>query len=284
MGEPRRWITPWVIGLFAWLAMGPAARSTDLWYAYALAEDEAELSRTWDYAEIHIPGHLIGVDVPSIYGLMNADYVQDRLSALRDGSIPLVIFLHGCTGIGPLEHKLGGLFGEAGYAMLSINSFARRTRERNCNYQSYASGMFPPAYLYRRAELIHAARKARGLPWVDRDRLVLAGFSEGAVASALWGAEAKVSAYIIAAWTCTAPPEYRWLVGLRTPPSAPVLAIVSERDPWFNWPGWRGDCGSAAAARDNVYSLVIDGSVHNVFAYPDAVNATIEFLRTRLSG
>lgn len=225
---------------------------------------------------------MIGPDAAPIYGLVGADYVQHRLDALPSGvRVPLVVFLHGCYGINLnlVENEVGKLLNRAGYAMLVADSFARKLRKRNCNYSTYSSGMFPPAYLYRRAELVYTMKRVRALPWVDQDRVLLGGFSEGAVAVALWGGEVEASGYIIASWTCTAPPQFDWLVGLRTPPSRPVLAIVSRRDPWFNWSGWRGDCGTMAADRENVTSLVIDGAVHNVFAYPEAMEALVEFAR-----
>ena len=138
--------------------------------------------------------------------------------------------------------------------------------------------MFPPAYLYRRAELIYAMGQIRHLPWVDENKVVLGGYSEGAVAVALWGAEVDADAYIVAAWTCTAPPEFAWLNGLRIPSAKPVFAVVAKHDRWFNWPGWRGDCRTAATHRGNVTSLVIDGAVHNVFTYPETARNLAAFL------
>jgi len=230
-----------------------------------------------------VPARFTGPDAPPIFGLLGAGYVERRLAALPEGlRMPLVVFLHGCAGIGLVEHKVARLLDAAGWSVILVNSFARSLRKANCDYDDYRSGMFPVAYLYRRAELIHAIDRVRELPWVDQDRVLLGGFSEGAVATALWGAEVEVSGYIVAGWTCTAPPGYDWLRGLRTPPGRPVLAIVSRRDPWFNWPGWRGDCGSAAPGRGEVTSLVIDGAVHNVFAYPEAEAALKTFLRAPL--
>ena len=245
-----------------------------------LADDPEELKRTWDRAELRVPGRLIGPDVQPILGYMQADYVQARLSALPQGlQVPLVVFLHGCAGVGLVEHRVARLLDDAGYATLVVNSFARNVRQANCNYQTYAAGMFPPAYLYRRAELIYAVSRVRSLPWVDPNRLILGGYSEGAVATALWGGSVEVSAYIVAGWTCTAPTEYRWIAGLRTPVSRPVFAVVSRADRWHNWPGWRGDCGTMAGDRDNIVSIVIDGAIHNVFAYPETQLALLDFLR-----
>lgn len=280
--DKRRWSLQGLLAVMALVALWPACapRAFDLWQANALIDDPDELRRTWERAEVRIPARLLGTDVPPVFGVLGADYVQDRLDALpRDARLPLVVFLHGCNGIGLVEQKVGRLLDKAGFAVILSNSFARRLRRANCNNLKYTAGMFPPAYLYRRAELIYAIERVRLLHWVDQDRVVLGGFSEGAVAIALWGSEVDVRAYIIAGWTCTAPAPYEWLTGLRTPAARPVLTIVSRSDRWFNWPGWRGDCGAMAPDRDNVRSMVIEGSVHNVFVYPEAETALLDFLR-----
>lgn len=263
---------------------GHGFEGLDLAEAYARTEDPDELERTWTGAEVWIPGHLIGRDTVAIAGSLGAEHVQRRLAQIPEGRrFPVVVFLHGCTGIGIPEHKASQLLDNAGYAVIMPNSFSRRLRERNCNYSTFAAGMFPVAYLYRRAELIYALSRLRSLAWVDPDRVLLGGFSEGAVATALWGGEVDARAYIVTGWTCTAPPEFEWLRGLRTPKTRAVLAIVAEHDPWHNWRGWRGHCGHDVPEHPNIVSLVIEGaSVHNVFVYPQAQQAIIEFARAQL--
>ncbi len=265
-------------------ASGAALEYLDLAEAYARTEDPEELERTWVGAELWIPGHLLGGDTVAIAGSLGAEHVQRRLAQIPEGQrFPVVVFLHGCTGIGIPEHKLSQLLDDAGYAVIMPNSFSRRLRHRNCNYTTFSAGMFPVAYLYRRAELIYALSRIRSLNWVDHDRVLLGGFSEGAVATALWGAEVDARAYIVAGWTCTAPPEFEWLRGLRTPKTRAVLAIVSEHDPWHNWRGWRGHCGADVPEHHNILSMVIEGaSVHNVFVYPQAQQAIVEFARAQL--
>jgi len=105
----------------------------------------------------------------------------------------------------------------------------------------------------------------------------LAGFSEGVVAVALWGGKVEVAGYIVLSWTCTAPQSWDWISGLRTPPVRPTLAMVSKDDPWYAWPGWRGDCSSAA--HTDLRSIVLDHSGHEILYYPEAQEALLEFLR-----
>ena len=269
------------IALIVFLAVSaPTATAFDLWSATILHDDPEEVRRTWLGAEIRSPGRLLGPDIATIFGPLRAAYVHERLEMLPNTlNLPVVVFLHGCTGISIAEHKFARIMDAAGIVTLQINSFARSERKRNCNYQSYTSGMFPPAYLYRRAEMIYAVSQVRKFSWVDSKRITLGGYSEGAVAVALWGNQVDVNGYIIAAWTCTAPREFAWLNGLRVPSDKPVFTVVSKRDRWFDWAGWRGDCATAATDRRNVEALVIDGGVHNVFAYPETEAALVAFMR-----
>ena len=250
----------------------------DLAEAFALAEDSQELARTWDQGFVAIPAPAFGPDGKALFGMFGQADTQQRLAALAPGvSLPVVLYLHGCTGIGVTAAQLPLVAEQAGFAMIAPNSFGRAVRPKNCDSTTHSSGMFPPALLYRRAELIAAFDRLRQLDWVDPARIVLAGFSEGGIAVALWGGAVEVAGYAVLGWTCTAPPDWGWLVGLRTPTDRPALAMVSRDDPWYDWPGWRGDCLSAD--HGDVQSLVLERPGHVVLYYPEAQDALLKFLR-----
>src|SRR5262249_36530800 len=71
--------------------------------------------------------------------------------------------------------------------------------------------------------------------------VILMGHSEGAITVAtIEGVPA--AGRIIEGWTCHAGwSEYR---GLHAPADQPVLALSSEKDPWFRDPVLAGDCGA----------------------------------------
>ncbi len=256
-----------------------SAEELDLAAATALAQDPAQLERTWNRGFVMVPGAALGEDADSFFGVLEDPTIQALLGQVpEDARLPVVVYLHGCAGFGLTGARFQAIADESGYAVFMPNSFAREPRPRNCNVYDYSSGMFPAAWLYRRAELIDAVERARALPWVDPQRIVVAGFSEGGVAVALWGAEVEAAGYIVLGWTCTVPAGWDWLSGLRTPPESPVLAIVSREDPWFGSPGWQGDCGTAAPGHAALESLVLDHGGHYVLAYPDAERALREFL------
>ena len=59
----------------------------------------------------------------------------------------------------------------------------------------------------------------------------------------------------------------------------PVLDIVSRDDLYYRWIEPKGSCGGVAADSRDVTSLVIDGTVHNVFVYPETRLWLADFMR-----
>ncbi|MDH1270470.1 dienelactone hydrolase family protein [Rhizobium pusense] len=189
----------------------------DLHDAFLLTDDNEDLRRSWD-------------------GGIHFRPFDSSISLER---VPVVLHFHGAYGFSDCEEVMRSVCNEAGYAFIAPNSFSRKYRRSNCIEGTTESGMFPPADLYRRAELIYAFEQVKNLGWADSDRVVLSGFSEGGEAVAVWGHLVPCRAAIISAWSCSAPPEWDWAHGLRLPNDVPILQVVSELDPWFDKPGWR---------------------------------------------
>ena len=254
-------------------------QSYDLAEAAAAATDRQELDRTWAQAWFNLPRVATESAFTPIIGPFGSDYVQRRLAALpADRLRPVVVILHGCAGIGSPERNIERILTQLGFAVLFPNSMSRRLRPRDCDASSGAWGMFPLVDLFRRAEMIDAMARLSELPWVDSGNLFLAGIGEGAVTVALWGGEVNATGYLIAGWTCTAPPELGWLGRLRTPVDRPVLAVVSRNDPHYRLLEFQGDCAQQGTAEHKVVSHIIDGSVHNVFVYPETVGLVVDFM------
>ncbi len=256
------------------------AGSDDLDAALARADDPAELAQTWEQAWLHLPGAETPSSQPPVIGPLGSVYVQEQLNSLpRRMTWPTVVFLHGCAGIQAPERRVARMLTRIGYAVILPNSRGRSDRLRDCNVATGEWGLSPIVHDFRRAELAYAMSRVRQLPWVDVNNLFLGGFGEGAKAVALWGGQEEVSAYIITGWTCIAPPELEWLSGLRLPVGRPVLDIVSRDDLYYRWIEPRGSCGGVAADSRDVTSLVIDGTVHNVFVYPETRLWLADFMR-----
>jgi dienelactone hydrolase len=161
------------------------------------------------------------------------------------------------------------MFRRLGYVVVAPDSTASG-REITCPTKIYS-------VLARHQEIDDAVEKTTAWPWVDRSRLVLAGHSEGGIATALYARPGVVRAKIIMGWTCTAGSDaYHGLRGVD-----PALSFVFDRDPW-NVQN-RGDCGSAM--RPPSKSVVFPGSEHDVVMYHrDRVSNEIgSFLRAVLA-
>jgi len=141
------------------------AEPLDLAEAVALAEDPQELSRTWDRGFLAIPAPAFGADGKALFGMIGEAVTKDRLTALSaDLSLPVIVYLHGCGGFGVTVTQLPLLAERAGFAVVAPDSFGRIVRRKNCDNTTYSGGMFPAAWLYRRAELVHTVRRVRELP------------------------------------------------------------------------------------------------------------------------
>ena len=158
----------------------------------------------------------------------------------EDGARAVVVYLHGCDGIGATGAKTADLLASAGYLVLAPDSFARRDKPVSCDPVLQRAGLHREVLGWRHDEARYAIAQARTLPGGERRPLVLMGFSEGAIAVATYDGDA-VDARVIEGWTCHAAwPEYR---GLNAPVTQPVLALVAQHDPWFTAAALRGDCG-----------------------------------------
>lgn len=196
---------------------------------------------------------------------------------------PVVIYLHGCTGLKDSDRDVLRSIAQAGFIVVAPDSMARRYRPRQCNPRKRTGGFNLFVYDFRQAEINFALQMMVDLPWVDRNNLFLVGSSEGGLASALYRGS-SFRARVITKWTCQGSPLVR---GLSAPPDEPVLAIVRKSDPWYDPrnPGQAGDCGAFMGERPGSRSWVIDrGPDHNVLKDKSVVEEVVRFLsRNRAS-
>jgi hypothetical protein len=166
------------------------------------------------------------------------------------GPRPLVIFLHGCSG--PIQEHHIEMFRRLGYAVVAPDSKASG-REMTCPTKVYS-------VMARFQEIDDALAKTESWPWVDRSRIVLAGQSEGGIATALYERPGVLRARIIMGWSCNSSAMfYHGLKG-----TEPALSFVFDRDPW-HIPHNPGDCGTFM--RPPSKSIVFNGPQHDVVAY-----------------
>jgi len=235
--------------------------------------DPGELRRTWEAAWVFLPA-----DTP-------AGYRRDGVGALEEvpAGSPVVVYAHGCDGLGDAAAESGRFLARAGYVAVMPDSFARLDKPVSCRPAQHQGGLHRGVIAWRQAELANALDQLAGLGHASRS-VALYGLSQGAITVATFTGP-PVAARVIEGWTCQAGwPEYR---GLAAPADEPVLALLGERDPWFKAAVLRGDCGAYMTGRTGSRSVVFRepnflARRHWLSFQPEVQSLIVDFLRASL--
>jgi dienelactone hydrolase len=243
------------------------------------ANNPEELVRAFDRAIIAIPSKYLNQNDFSTSGGMlwgRVEDVRDELDKIpADSEIPLVIYMHGCAGIGMSALRDIGFLARNNYAVLAPDSFARKYKPKSCDPWTYTGGLHRGVLGFRLAEARYAHEVAKNLPWVDKRNISMMGFSEGGITTAKYP-HGGLAGRIILGWTCTSGwPEYS---GISGPRHEPILAVVASNDPWFTSPWTSGHCRSSLFFRRNLESIVVDVNFHAVQTLPEVQKKILQFL------
>lgn len=251
----------WLVALaLLCLAQGAGSDHTPL----PAGMSETEAAWLWGYHTI--PASITRDDSPYWYHyahstdvnkIDNPSWTEVAAGHIEPGArAPAVLVLHGCSGLMPSPNAYRVFFVEQGFAVFEPNSFARPGH--SCETSSTAE---------RIEELEYAYQTMLELPWVDRDRIVLMGISQGGRAVARWD-RPGFAAHIILANDCEGGQPH-------APPGVPVLAVVGEEDEYF-------DGSSCKVSRQNngSRSIIIPHAPHDIIDYPETEQAMLELLRT----
>jgi dienelactone hydrolase len=219
--------------------------------------NQTSLNATWKYALVSIPKEMT-IDGSRCVGTFASKKNRKCLEKIsRDRKHPLVLFMHGCTGIRGTHRQIITNFRSLGYAVIAPDSFTRLGRKADCK----PAGRKRFTISLRTDEIRYALTQIPKLDWADQSRLVLAGFSEGGNTVAEYGGEDAFVGYIVMGWDCRH--------GLY--PSGPVLAIQGARDPQK-----KGVC--SVGFRKNSDSIIVPRAKHDVSSYPETMAALRKFL------
>ncbi|HEU4371502.1 MAG TPA: hypothetical protein VFV05_25040 [Methylomirabilota bacterium] len=178
---------------------------------------------------------------------------------------PIVILLHGCTGIGPGLRNWGRVLRDAGYLVIAPDSFARRDRAQWCNPRTHTT---PPEHRakaqgLRAEEIAYALTRVREMA---PPKAILMGHSEGGIATGRntggW------DAYVVSGYSCRV---------LRIPAESPTLLLSYETDPWVVG-GGTNECPAAAASRPHTKAYTAPGHGHDLGFDTKAHAAVLGFL------
>ena len=139
----------------------------------------------------------------------------------------------------------------------------------------------------RKIDAAHAIERAKSLPFVDADNMLLIGLSEGGITTATFTSMQKdlsVRARVVEGWTC----HTGWMdqIGVRAPASEPVLSLVGANDPWFQKPYLQGHCGETMYHDNGSKSVVYEtGKLsyrHELLEFREVQEETLAFLRLHM--
>ncbi|MCR9177332.1 MAG: dienelactone hydrolase family protein [Alphaproteobacteria bacterium] len=243
-------------------------------YLSRSADEPDELARTWAGATVAVPLSLYDPDLDDVRGSMRANK-QALLSTGLERKIPTVVFLHGCSGLhGGYRMSLDFLSGQ-GYAVIAPDSFSRVYKPKSCDWRTKSAGYHVGVVGFRLAEAEHAVAQVKQFPWVDPDRVVLMGQSEGGLTTANYDADG-IAAKVVLGWTCRIPWPPLWR--LDGPDDLPVMSVVSARDRWFEPWYVKGHCGEHMERFADATSVVLEGSRHHVMREQETRDAVAAFL------
>jgi hypothetical protein len=201
---------------------------------------------------------------------------------LGNSKVPVVLFMHGSSGLGlkaiaDWQQWLASL----GVASIAPNSFALKDR---LTYTSpIDKDTYEKLHAFRASEIEITLKALQKMAWVDANKIVLAGTSEGSVPVARYKGK-EFAGRILFAWSC----ENNYFVKSHEttiPDDQPTLNIISSTDPYFspsnNWLGNAqgvGHCGAALKNNKKASIVLIPGGPHTVLTFPQAKGPVQGFL------
>jgi dienelactone hydrolase len=247
-----------------WLALLAAAAAA----CAQTAENRADnVARSWDAATVLVPGQLFATS-------------PHRVTV--DKPLPVVIFMHGCTGItGNHDLRWGHYLKGLGFITVLPDSMARPGRRSNCDPRAKRLGFFPQAHAMRQEEIRYAVEQIRKSSWADAGNVFLMGHSEGGSAAArnrLGG----FRGVIISAWSCTHA-RNPGFDGIFAPPDTPVLTLEWSHDPWRVGTPAEGSCANRFGKRKNARQVLFSGGEHDTYHQSEAREAVAQFLKEHLA-
>ncbi len=240
-------------------------------------KDPAEVQKTWNAAIVR---------VPTGDGQSRAISTAALLEWLPETGqiVPVVIYMHGCSGIWPGTHRRLKFMAELGFVAIAPASFAREKYPKSYDPETHRAARYRGTLKMRQYDAAYAIRQASRLPFVEQRQIVLMGLSQGGITAATLGGrqyQLPLAARIIEGWTCNS--GWKEYNGLNARTVEPVLSLVGEKDPWFQNAWTRGDCGrfmqQEHGSRSVVYRSGALSRAHELLENQAVQDEVVEFLK-----
>ena len=230
----------------------------------------SEIDKTWKYAFTKLPAKYSATGTtraaPAFRRYPSLDDwsrdVQEKLLKKGVDKVPVVLHMHGCEGIAPNDYRWADVYADMGYITIVPNSFRRSNRKELCN-----AGMWGYRSHLRIEEIDYARQQISRIPWVDNNRIILSGFSEGGNAISFYTGE-SFAAHIIIGANCSHAGGTP-----RGPKNIPVLNIVGSMDDYGYGDGCTINRSVGGSRR-----VIVKRAGHDVSNEVQARRAAQEFL------
>ena len=154
-----------------------------------------------------------------------------------DGPFPAVVLVHGCTGIVKYNDDWADRLASWGYVAFQVDSFGPRGESEICR----RANVIP--FHVRTQDAYDARAYLAGLPFIDRNRIAIMGWSQGGITtlSAISNANYAYWATVLAGASRSRKQEipfraaiafYPFCQGELEDSNAPLLILVGELDNW----------------------------------------------------
>ena len=234
-----------------------------------------EVKRAWRYGQHRLPRSAFKDG--QFYALEEIRKHPDTWQSvvaetkLKPGTrLPAVIYLHGCAG-NTVGETWARTFSRSGYAFFAPNSLAR-PRKSLCH--TGRTRMITERIPMRMEEALYALQELRKADWIDPNRIVLMGSSEGAQAASVYNGT-EFAAIVLSATDC------RFSGGSpKAPRGVPVLNMVGENDRQ----GGGSGCPHFGRKEPGSKRVMIEGAGHKLASWPQAQAELERFLEQCCAG
>jgi dienelactone hydrolase len=154
-----------------------------------------------------------------------------------DGPFPAVVLMHGCAGIGKPNDEWANKLASWGYVALEVDSLGPRGESDIC------ANIWKLPFHIRAYDAYDAKSYLSGLPFVDRKRIGLMGWSHGGCGTLASVSRSNYATFAAFVTTNLEPPErndlfraavalYPFCIGQLDDSNAPLLILIGELDTW----------------------------------------------------
>jgi dienelactone hydrolase len=244
----------------------------------ATAAAGSDVARSWDKAEAFVLYRTPDYREVVIDGPLEARFIRRILEAIDPVELRgVILHLHGCAfSSGELNvRSQARAMAALGFVVLLPNSLARGDRLPSCDPETRAAlenASREAIHRLRQEEIAFALARLRALDWVPADRILLAGFGEGADAVLDFAAGAVRGRIALA-------PPCRFDIEERS--GTPTLIIRTRRgegESEADGAATAARCRAAIAHRPDVEYVEVDGAIANPLIYEAARVALWNFL------